>query len=99
MMRMRHIRHVSFVFVLSTLLFPFIFTNKHFNFFHKRVFIMTTVNSIKGEIDIQRLPVDSEEHTFNNWVIKYRKSHILHSQCTTNEKCSNNAEEKCQFCM
>ncbi|GJQ81204.1 hypothetical protein Trydic_g23372 [Trypoxylus dichotomus] len=60
---------------------------------------MTTVNNIKGEIDIQRLPVDAEEHTFNNWTVKYKRSHILHSQCSTIEKCSATTDDKCQFCI
>lgn len=60
---------------------------------------MTAANSVKGEIDIQRLPVDAEEHNFNNWTVKYKKSHILHSQCSTTERCNSGCEEKCQFCM
>lgn len=59
---------------------------------------MTTVTNIKGEIDIQRLPVNEEEYKFNNWTIKYKKSHILHSLCTTPEKCKENATEQCLLC-
>lgn len=52
-----------------------------------------------NEIDIHRLPVNSEEYHFHDWTIKYTKSHILHSQCTSQEKCKSNPEEQCQFCV
>lgn len=55
--------------------------------------------TIKSDVDIQRLPVDSEEQTFTNWKVKYTKSHILHSQCATAEKCAESAQETCRFCM
>lgn len=56
--------------------------------------------TIKSDVDIQRLPVDSEEQTFNKWNVKYTKSHILHSQCTTAEKCAaQNSDETCRFCV
>ncbi|XP_022909225.1 TIP41-like protein [Onthophagus taurus] len=59
---------------------------------------MSTIHNIKTEVDIQRLPVDSEEHKFNDWMVKYKKSHILHSQCSTADRCSTSSE-KCQFCV
>lgn len=55
--------------------------------------------SIKSDIDIQRLPVDTEEQTFNDWLVKYTKSHILHSQCTNADKCADESQETCRFCV
>ncbi|KAJ8929504.1 hypothetical protein NQ314_017797 [Rhamnusium bicolor] len=60
---------------------------------------MCTVNNIKGEIDIQRLPMNFEEQTFNNWTVKYTKSHILHSLCTTIEKCKEEPGGQCLLCL
>ncbi|XP_018570594.1 TIP41-like protein [Anoplophora glabripennis] len=60
---------------------------------------MCTVNNIKGEIDIQRLPVNFEEYKINDWTIKYTKSHILHSLCVTTEKCNEKLEEQCLLCL
>lgn len=60
---------------------------------------MTDIINVKSEIDIQRLPVNSEEHKFNNWIVKYTKSHILHSQCATADKCADKTQEPCQFCL
>lgn len=55
--------------------------------------------NVKNEVDVQRLPVNSEENKFNDWTVKYTKSHILHSQCNTVEKCADTTQESCQFCM
>lgn len=56
-----------------------------------------TVTTVKGLVDIQRLPVNSEEQRFFSWTIKYKQSHILHSQCTTPVVCAE--KEKCKFCV
>lgn len=50
------------------------------------------------EVDIQRLPVNANENHFDNWTIKFTKSHILHSQCSTADKCAARAE-MCNFCI
>lgn len=55
------------------------------------------ITALKGEIDIQKLPVDSEEHKFNSWKVKYKKSHILHSKCV-NGPCQDD-ENKCLLCI
>lgn len=60
---------------------------------------MSGIVNENNEIDIHRLPVNSEEHNFHDWIIKYTKSHILHSQCTSTDKCNQNDQETCQFCM
>lgn len=60
---------------------------------------MCTINNIKGEIDIARLPVNSEEQIFHDWTVKYTKSHILSSTCTTPEKCKENPSEQCNLCV
>ncbi|EFA01841.1 TIP41-like protein [Tribolium castaneum] len=60
---------------------------------------MSAVTPNKNEIDIQRLPVNSEEHIFHDWVIKYKKSHILHSICTSAEKCKDLSQEPCLLCL
>ncbi|XP_023016005.1 TIP41-like protein [Leptinotarsa decemlineata] len=60
---------------------------------------MGTISNAEGEIEIQRLPVNSEEHTFNGWTVKYTKSHILHSICRTSEKCKVKSEEQCLLCL
>lgn len=60
---------------------------------------MAAVINVKSDADIERLPVNSEEHKFNDWTVKYTKSHILHSQCTTTAKCADETQEKCQFCL
>ncbi|KAL0279099.1 UNVERIFIED_CONTAM: hypothetical protein PYX00_000721 [Menopon gallinae] len=52
--------------------------------------------------DIPRLPVNSEQHRFFSWEVKYTKSHILSSQCTKDGKCNpgmTGEEEMCLFCM
>lgn len=54
---------------------------------------------VKGDVDIQRLPVDFEEHKFHDWTVSYKKSHILHSQCVSPEKCAVSNEEACLFCV
>ncbi|KAG5882117.1 hypothetical protein JTB14_016880 [Gonioctena quinquepunctata] len=60
---------------------------------------MSIPNSAEGEIEIQRLPVDSEENVFNDWKVKYTKSHILHSICKSNETCKTKSDEQCQLCL
>ncbi|KAK4886680.1 hypothetical protein RN001_002951 [Aquatica leii] len=57
------------------------------------------VNSDFEAANIQRLPVNTETFKINDWVIQYKKSHILHSQCKTADKCSNSSNETCQFCI
>ncbi|XP_018336302.1 TIP41-like protein [Agrilus planipennis] len=49
--------------------------------------------------NIQRLPVNFEEHKFNDWIVKYTKSHILHSQCNTSHHCKENPHDVCQYCL
>ncbi|CAH1105366.1 unnamed protein product [Psylliodes chrysocephalus] len=60
---------------------------------------MCTINNVKGDIEIQRLPVNAEEYLINDWTIKYTKSHILHSICTTNEICTSHPEQRCLLCV
>ncbi|XP_072391762.1 TIP41-like protein [Diabrotica undecimpunctata] len=60
---------------------------------------MCTVNNVKGEIEIYRLPVNAEEYVINDWTIKYTKSHILHSICANTETCSSKPEERCLLCL
>ncbi|KAK5643635.1 hypothetical protein RI129_007480 [Pyrocoelia pectoralis] len=63
---------------------------------------MTSVNIAKtsaDNIDINNLPINSEEYKINDWLIKYKKSHILHSQCSTTEKCADSTYPPCPFCM
>ncbi|XP_048511398.1 TIP41-like protein isoform X2 [Athalia rosae] len=60
---------------------------------------MTTVK-IHGGIDILRLPVNQEEHTFPPWYLKYTQSHILHSKCSrSTNACGDNDVDACQFCV
>ncbi|XP_019877198.1 TIP41-like protein [Aethina tumida] len=59
---------------------------------------MCTVTTVKGEIDIQRLPVNSEEYESSGWLFKYTKSHILHSICPSGDKCKDNDENACLLC-
>lgn len=56
------------------------------------------MSTIRNPIDITRLPVNSEEHQFEGWTVKYQKSHILSSKCTNNGSCANESPEECQFC-
>ncbi|XP_069684764.1 TIP41-like protein isoform X2 [Periplaneta americana] len=51
------------------------------------------------EGDIMRLPINSEEHTFNNWEVKYKRSHILHSKCSNEKGCGDDLSETCLFCL
>ncbi|XP_057660256.1 TIP41-like protein [Diorhabda carinulata] len=60
---------------------------------------MCTVNKNNGEIEIHRLPVNSEEYTINDWTMKFTKSHILHSICTNNDACNSKPEERCLLCL
>ncbi|KAF5308104.1 hypothetical protein FQR65_LT00647 [Abscondita terminalis] len=60
---------------------------------------MTSMASDVETTEIQRLPVNSESFNINNWIIQYKKSHILHSQCNTADKCSNPSNESCTFCL
>lgn len=59
---------------------------------------MCTINNVRGEIEISRLPMDAEEYNVEDWTIKYTKSHILHSICNTTEKCKI-PEEQCLLCL
>lgn len=61
---------------------------------------MSGAVNTRPDVDMQRLPVNYEEYSFNNWTISYKKSHILHSQCTTTEKCAaaTTCEDCCLFC-
>lgn len=59
---------------------------------------MCTVKNVKGEIEISRLPMDSEEYNIEDWTIKYTKSHILHSICNTVEKCKT-PQDQCLLCL
>ncbi|KAJ9583590.1 hypothetical protein L9F63_022063 [Diploptera punctata] len=52
----------------------------------------------KGGIDILRLPVNTEEHKFQSWQVKYRQSHILHSKCSSESGCIDN-DGCCLFCL
>ncbi|KAF7277730.1 hypothetical protein GWI33_009277 [Rhynchophorus ferrugineus] len=58
-----------------------------------------SVNSVKGEVDVQRLPTDAEEYSYCGWLFKYTKSHILHSLCTTSEQCKTHPESQCLLCL
>jgi len=49
--------------------------------------------------DILRLPVNSEEYTFNSWQVKYKRSHILHSKCSNEKHCGDEVSENCLFCL
>lgn len=51
------------------------------------------------QVDIKRLPVNSEEEKFHDWTVKYKKSHILHSQCSTPMICHDNETNCCAFCL
>lgn len=57
------------------------------------------MDSVRKEVDVQRLPTDAEEFECNGWTFKYTKSHILHSLCTTAETCKNCPEEQCLLCL
>jgi len=58
---------------------------------------MSTIPNDTEADTIPRLPVNSEEEQFHDWIIKYTKSHILHSQCSTADKCANDSTT-CDFC-
>ncbi|GLH01510.1 TIP41-like protein [Gryllus bimaculatus] len=51
----------------------------------------------KSNIDIMRLPVNSEEHTFGDWELKFKQSHILHSKCYQSDVCG--PSDPCFFCL
>ncbi|XP_071455568.1 TIP41-like protein [Hetaerina americana] len=54
----------------------------------------------KNPIDIQKFPLNSEEHTFKSWKVKYEQSHILHSKCSKEGECNLNDESNlCEFCV
>lgn len=52
-------------------------------------------------LNIKRLPVTTEEFPFNEWLIKYEQSHILHSQCSKKGACISctNINDRCLFCQ
>lgn len=56
-------------------------------------------NNVLGEIEVNRLPTNAEEFEWNGWAFKYTKSHILHSLCTSADKCKNQPEEQCLLCL
>ncbi|XP_075212084.1 TIP41-like protein [Lycorma delicatula] len=53
-------------------------------------------------VNVNKLPVSEEEHSFGTWQVKYKQSHILHSKCT--ETSSENgcpiegSDKLCIFC-
>ncbi|XP_066257184.1 TIP41-like protein [Euwallacea similis] len=53
----------------------------------------------KGELEVNRLPTDAEEFEWSGWTFKYTKSHILHSLCSSSEKCKKQAAEQCLLCL
>lgn len=57
--------------------------------------------NVKSNVDIQRLPVNSEEQYFHPWNVKYEQSHILHSKCPKEGGCNSNDEDAhlCAFCI
>ncbi|GAB0092663.1 TIP41-like protein [Sergentomyia squamirostris] len=56
-------------------------------------------NSILDDAGIPRLPVNSESVKYNDWNIKYTKSHILKSICTNDNKCKLNETDCCELCF
>uniref|UniRef100_A0A1B6KCS4 TIP41-like protein n=2 Tax=Graphocephala atropunctata TaxID=36148 RepID=A0A1B6KCS4_9HEMI len=62
--------------------------------------MLKMTSSVKNPVDIARLPVSKEEHTFEDWTIKYQKSHILSSKCTNTDSgtCAKQTADECQFC-
>ncbi|CAH1124635.1 unnamed protein product [Ceutorhynchus assimilis] len=56
------------------------------------------IETPKSELEVHRLPTDAEEFEFNGWLFKYTKSHILHSLCSTPEKCKSQ-QEQCLLCL
>ena len=52
----------------------------------------------KNTVDVLRLPVNTEEHTFQSWQVKYKRSHILHSKCSNESGCADN-NDCCSFCL
>lgn len=60
---------------------------------------MSSTDTAKDEIEIARLPVNAEEFSYNEWTMKYTKSHILHSICTTAEKCKTHCKDQCLLCL
>lgn len=55
-------------------------------------------SEVNEDSPIQRLPINSEQYTFNNWIIKFKKSHILNSMCTTPNICSDTTKDCCILC-
>lgn len=59
-----------------------------------------SLNNIESATELTKVNVDSEEQQFHDWNIKFKQSHILHSQCSTPFVCKKpNNPEKCLFCM
>ncbi|XP_048525937.1 TIP41-like protein [Dendroctonus ponderosae] len=58
-----------------------------------------SLEKVQGEVEVFRLPADAEEFEWNNWKFKYTKSHILHSLCTSPEKCKNQPVDQCLLCL
>lgn len=53
---------------------------------------------MKNAVDLNHLPVSCEEHTFEGWTVKSKKSHILSSKCAADGACVKNTADECQFC-
>lgn len=53
----------------------------------------------RTNIDILRLPVNSEVHRFGEWELKYKQSHILHSKCYKDGECCADSKDVCFFCL
>ncbi|XP_050307792.1 TIP41-like protein isoform X1 [Anthonomus grandis grandis] len=53
----------------------------------------------KDDAEVGRLPTDSEDFEWQGWKFKYTKSHILHSICSSPEKCKSTPEEQCCLCL
>lgn len=60
----------------------------------------TKLKTVDGTMELGKLYVEFEEKDFQNWNIKFKQSHILHSQCSTPVVCKKEGStEKCQFCL
>lgn len=56
------------------------------------------MKSVKNPVDLNHLPVCSEEQNYSGWTVKSKKSHILSSKCTSDGNCVKDSENECQFC-
>uniref|UniRef100_A0A1B6C2K4 TIP41-like protein n=1 Tax=Clastoptera arizonana TaxID=38151 RepID=A0A1B6C2K4_9HEMI len=55
--------------------------------------------NVKNPVDFDKLPVNSGEHTFEDWDIKFKQSHILSSKCSGPPVCSEDKGLYCPFCV